>query len=303
MAIDLVTREVIESFAAAGLRSILLKGPVLARTLYDDGERRMYADTDLLIAPRSASAAATVLASLAFEPEPAGLLPGDPELHARSWVRTRDAAIVELHHTLVGVELPAEELWDVLCSYTEPMALRGAEVQVLNEPARALHVVLHAAQHGKEWTTPLEDLSRALERGSEEAWQNAAALAERVRATEAFGAGLRLDPRGYQLAERLGLVGGVSAEVALRAMGASPGAKALERFGRTPGIKARAMMIVRKSFPSPTFIKAWSPLARGSRLGLAAAYAWRPIWLAFHALTSLPSLMTVKKMLRRGRRT
>jgi hypothetical protein len=281
----------------------LLKGAVLARWLYDEGEQRTYADSDLLIAPHTAATASAILADLGFDPEPAGLVPGDPELHARSWVRPRDAAIVELHHTLVGVEVPATELWKVLSAATEPMTLRGASVEVLTEPARALHVALHAAQHGKDWTQPMEDLRRAVERVPEEEWRKATALAERLQASEALAAGLRLRPCGSALAERLGLGNVTSPEVALRAVGAPPGAKALERFTRAAGLRARVTMLVRKTFPSPNFIKAWSPLARRSRLGLAAAYAWRPLWLAFHVLSSLPSLLAVKRMLRRRRKT
>ena len=49
----------------------------------------------------------------------------------------------------------------------------GERVEVLNGPARVLHVVLHAAQHGLQEPKPREDLRRALERVPEETWADA----------------------------------------------------------------------------------------------------------------------------------
>jgi hypothetical protein len=41
--------------------------------------------------------------------------------------------------------------------------------------------------------------------------------------------------------------------------------------------------VLGKTFPPPAFMRAWSPLARRGALGLALAYAWRPVWLVVHS--------------------
>jgi hypothetical protein len=284
---------VVRALSAVRIDSILLKGPVLGRTLYDRAELRPYADSDLLVAPHDSEAASSALAALGFEPEPADLLPGDPPLYARSW--RRDGAIVELHHTLVGAAVSPGKLWAVLVTRTEPMELRGSEIAILDEPARALHVALHAAQHGKAWARPLEDLRRALERIPEESWQRATTLADRLAATEAFAAGLRLRSEGRVLAASLGLSEVASIGVALRASSAPAAAKGLERFTRIPGGRRKAALLIHKLFPAPAFMRAWSPLARRGRLGLCAAYAWRPLWLGGKLASGLRAWAGVRR--------
>jgi hypothetical protein len=51
LARDVATAEVVEALRAAGVRSIVLKGPSIARWLYADGQPRPYGDTDLLVSP------------------------------------------------------------------------------------------------------------------------------------------------------------------------------------------------------------------------------------------------------------
>ena len=61
LVIDLVTLEVVRALKAVGVDSIVLKGPVLGRTLYDRAELRLYADSDLLVAPHNSEAASSAL--------------------------------------------------------------------------------------------------------------------------------------------------------------------------------------------------------------------------------------------------
>jgi hypothetical protein len=57
----------------------------------------------------------------------------------------------------------------------------------------------------------------------------------------------------------------------------------VERLHRTRGARARAGLLLREALPSPEFMRWWSPLARHGRLGLAAAYGRRWLWLLAHA--------------------
>jgi hypothetical protein len=150
---------------------------------------------------------------------------------------------------------------------------------VPSEPASALIVALHAAQHPDRRSTPARDLSRALERVDMETWRAAAALGERLGAGPAFAAGLRLDPGGHDLSRGLGLGQGTSRHLQLRAA-ARPTALGIEQLMTARGARARLRLILHKLVPSPEIVRASSPLTRQGRLWLARAYLRRPFQMA-----------------------
>jgi hypothetical protein len=281
---DLTTAEVVGALRGRGIRAILLRGPAIAHWLYGD-EPRPYGDADLLVAHENLGPADAVLAELGFSDRTvAGRLAADRPTHAHSWVRERDSACLDLHWTLVGIGRPPEEAWRALTGPgTESVTVARIAVDMLAEPARALVVALHAAQHGALVEKPLADLSRALGRVPDQSWRAAATLAETLEATSAFSAGLRLLPDGRELADRLGLSAELSTETALWAATAPPTALGFDWIARTPGIRARLGLARRKVAPHAGFMRAWSPLARRGRLGLATSYVWRAVWLAWHA--------------------
>ncbi len=160
------------------------------------------------------------------------------------------------------------------------MEVHGAPVRVPGDPALALHVALHAAQHGIARGTPRRDLHEALERLAPATWQAAAALAARVDAVDAFGVGLRLLPDGAALAARLGLPPNRSRNAALRVMAAPSVTLGLDRLATTPGARAKARLALGWTFPPPDFMRTGGGLARRGRAGLLLAYAWRPLALA-----------------------
>src|SRR5207248_1785857 len=64
---DVTTGEVTTAFRHANIRSVLLKGPTIARWLYEHVAMRPYVDSDLLIAVGDLDRAEEVLAALGFE--------------------------------------------------------------------------------------------------------------------------------------------------------------------------------------------------------------------------------------------
>ena len=62
--VDEVTAEVVRALDAAGVRAIVLKGPATVDWLYGPAADRVYADTDLLVAPGELTRAGEVLAGL-----------------------------------------------------------------------------------------------------------------------------------------------------------------------------------------------------------------------------------------------
>ncbi len=276
--VDQITAEVIAELRKRQVAGILLKGPSIAAWLYADGTPRSYNDCDLLVAPECLQAAQVVLDELGFRDT---MTPLDhPRLESHEWVRGRDR--VDLHTTLIGIRALPRVVWGVLSAMTLTQQVAGVEVQVLDPTALALHVTLHAAQHGLEDPKPVEDLSRALRAVPRDRWSDVAALADRLQAIDAFSVGLRLLPEGRALASWLELPPARSADAFLR-VDRVPLALAFEHLATTTGARARASVVLHELVPTPAFMRWWSPLARRGRLGLAVAYCWRPAWLVTRA--------------------
>jgi hypothetical protein len=300
--LDRAAAEVGTAFAEAGVPCVLLRGPSLVRWLYPPNQGRTYLDVDLLLAPEGLAAAEQTLEALGYEYVPTMMQrPDDRPIHARTWRRQADSAAVDLHRTIIGARVSDEELWAIVTDETEVIRLGGTALQGLNAPATALVVVLHAAQHGSRSPQPLSDLRHALERLPTATWQAAARLAQRLAATEAFGAGLRLLPTGSALADSLGVEVAATPETLLRSTTPPPTALGFEWLAHVPGIRGKARLLGAKLVPDAEFMRAWSPLARRGTTGLALAYAQRPLWLAWHAPRGFVAWTRARRRARAGK--
>lgn len=282
--LDLAAAEVGRAFGEAGVRGIVVRGPSLTRWLYPAGRGRNYLDVDLLVASDCFARAERTLEALGFAHVASMMQRADDRpVHARTWHREADSAVVDLHRTIIGARVPDAIVWDIMRGETEPIDVGGRELDGLSAGAMALVVALHAAQHGSRSPQPLDDLRRALERLPRAAWEEASRLAGRLDATESFGIGLRLLPTGGSLADSLGLPTTLTPETVLRAGTPPPTALGFEWLTHVPGIRPKARLLAGKLAPDAEFMRAWSPLARRGGAGLALAYLWRPLWLAWHA--------------------
>jgi hypothetical protein len=277
--VDGVTAEVLGALRERGTQCVLLKGPVLVGWLYGDGASRPYVDTDILVSPRGFPEAQRALEAIGFSAHVDDSdTPGWRQV-AHHWLRVADGANVDLHRTIVGVGVSDAELWDVLSADTEPIEFRGRDARTLAPAGRALHIALHAAQHGTRGGKHLSDLERALEQIDPSVWIAARALAERLSATGAFATGLRLSEPGRRLADRLALPAERSVETTLLAGERVDGALGWHYLASADGLGARLHIAARKAFPTPRFMRTWTPLARRGVLGLAAAYVVRVGWV------------------------
>ena len=294
---DVTTARVVRGLREAGLGSILLKGRVY-RGWIDDDPGRFSGDIDLLVDAGELTRVEEVLASLGFVRQGSlDALPGDRPYHASNWA-TRESVEIDLHNHIVGIGAPADVAWRVLLETTEPIEVMGEEVAVLGAAARAMHLALHAAQHGVAETRTLRDLERGIDVLSAALWGDAAALARRLDATAAFSVGLRLTEDGRLLAEQLELPDETPLDVALWASSPPPMTAGFEWLSTIPSPGRKAWFVARKIVPPPEWMRAWQPLARRGKIGLAAAYVWRPVWLVTHA----PPAYRAWRRLRRERR-
>ena len=296
--VDSVTADVVRVMRDAGIRTVVLKGPSIAAWLYGDGARP-YVDSDLLVAPGSYRRAGAVLRELGFSP-----LGYSWHRDSETWQRRRDGGIVDLHRSLIGISAPPDAVWEELAADTDVLRVGGIEVEILRVPARALHIALHAAEHGQDLWHPLEDLSRALRVADDDVWRQAADVARRIDALPAFAAGLRFDPAGVRLAQRLDLPGDRPPDVAVRAGPDVPVAIALQNLVSAQPFRIRARTVLRALVPPPRYMRRWStermsawPAAlRRGRLGLGLAYLWRPVWI----LLRLPEAIRAIRRARHG---
>ena len=276
--IDAYTAEVVRGLDQAQVRALLLKGPSIANWLYDRGESRPYVDADLLVDPGQLEAAAAVLAGLGFErsaDETVGESFAEP--HAVTWRRPRDRAAVDLHWRLPGVSADPERAWQRLSAQAEPIRVANAELEALPEPARALHLALHAIHDGRQGVQAMADLSRGLGRLDDATWRAAAQLAEDLDAAMPFSAGLRLTAEGAVLADRLSLPSELSERWILWGQTPPPGALRLHELASAPGVRGKARFLAATMVPPPSYIRALYPEARGGTGALLLAYLRRSV--------------------------
>ena len=279
--------------------AIVLKGPAIAQWLYETAERE-YGDVDLLVDPGRLRDVARILRSEGYrrrvdlEPEPVSRV--DRATYAFSWHRP-DGVLVEVHQTLVGVNAHPRVAWDVLSRTRVELDLAGRRVSILGTAARAMHLALHAAQHGSTVEKPLEDLRRGLAKERLDVWHNAYELAVELEAVEAFTNGLALVREGEEMLGRLGVVNEPSLDVALHSAHSRSSARAIEWFRRLPP-RDRFLWLAHKIVPTPRFMRLWHPLARWNWAGLVLAYLWRPIWVAKELVLGLVDRERVRREMR-----
>jgi len=247
LAIDRVTVEVVSAFDAADLPSILLKGVSIARWLYPRGGRS-YRDTDLLVPAHRFAEAEAILGDLGFTPR-SGFTDRDvdPERTARAYGRAQGPGpvdVVDLHVNLPHLDRSDDELWQLLYSHSEVIALGAAGVRVLDHIGLALHIALHAVHHEFEFHTS-EDLRRAIGSLTIEEWGEVCGLARQLDVVDVVAFALRHDAAGAVIADRLELAERPMDDTCYWPKFAPPGAEALTKL-RSAHTPREVMALVRE---------------------------------------------------------
>jgi hypothetical protein len=281
LAVDRITAEVVNAFDQAGIRSILLKGPSIARWLYPKGGRT-WGDSDLLVAPSDFDQACALLEDRGFVHLMDGWAPAEQRLNdsARTYVRSDGVGpcqAVDLHRSLRHLSVPDDVLWSTFSAHTESLRVAGVDVQVLQSTALALHIVVHAVQHGYRHHTS-SDFRRLLDALPADRWPEVAALAASVGALECLAVGLRLEPEGAQIADHLGLpTPGVEAP-SWWLSSAPRGAASLAIVGAESTWRGKVARVRRTLVPTRARMRYAAGLSPSSRpWAVATAYAgwWR----------------------------
>jgi hypothetical protein len=275
LAVDRVTAEVVRAFDEAGIPCILLKGPSIARWLYPAGGRS-YGDTDLLVAPPDFARAGAVLEDRGFAFVLNDWAPAElpPIKSARGYVRPggkEPPAAVDLHRSLPQLSVSHDALWKAFSAQTETLHVAGVDVRVLRSTALAVHIVLHAVQHGHRHHTG-DDLRRLLDVLPPGQWPDVAAMAASVGASEALALGLRLEPNGVRIADSLGLPAPVL-EASSWSLPAGPrGVTSLAMLDSEPTWRRKVARARWSIVPSRGRIRYVTGLPPGRPFALAKAY-------------------------------
>ncbi len=155
--------EIVDSFAAAGVPSIAIKGPALAIAAYGDVAMRVFGDLDFLVRlsdlPRAAKALELVgYSSPAYRQDvvESGFFP-DVSLDF-----SREDSVVDLHWQLSPSYFPfgpdGEEIWN----RTAKLELLGMRVRVLGPADSILFQACHASKHGWPTLAQICDFARVL---------------------------------------------------------------------------------------------------------------------------------------------
>jgi hypothetical protein len=285
--LDAAGAEVITELRAAGVEPVLLKGAALARSLYRPGEHRSYFDIDLLVSPDAMPKVAAVLGELGYASrnDLEGLRQVGDSLHADVWSRTVPGfgnQSFDVHWRVEGCGVSPRKALDLLTREAGFTEIAGCEVATLAIPAMALHLALHAAQHGPADAKAIGDLTRGIERLSEDVWFQARDLAGQLDALGSFAAGLRLAIPGNALADRLKLPTGERVLLELENRDFRPrGTFHLAAF-RQAGWRERCMLIRHALLPPAAWIKWQHPWAGRGLIALGGAYLEHilraPVW-------------------------
>ncbi|MBS1849146.1 MAG: nucleotidyltransferase family protein [Actinobacteria bacterium] len=156
---------IVELLEAASIPAIVLKGPATRLRLYATDEPRPTADIDLLVEARNFRRATRILHGAR------GYRRVDRHGHSDA-LRARDEPDVDLHLTLPYATVPPSQVFAVLAAHRVPLAIGdGPTVPVLDLPAHAVHLAIHAAvnrfEHDdrtfEEWRRAFEALGDDLD--------------------------------------------------------------------------------------------------------------------------------------------
>lgn len=264
IAVDAAAAEAVEAFRQMGIEAVLLRGPAIAATLYDDPLEREYSDVDLLVQESDFERAASILLGLGYHEAPVEqAFPAERPRHATTWVRG-DGRAIDLHRSLVGVGAPPAQVWRAFRTGARTLQVGGVDALIPTEEVTALVAALHAAHHGSRGGHPRRDLELARVKLPPDAWLRAARIATELEAERAFHAALR----------RRAPAGGAQKEE-LRGGRAFHVAQGLVWLRATPGAAAKFRLLRELLFPATVAMRQRSEIANRGVGGLTVAYALR----------------------------
>jgi hypothetical protein len=273
MRIDHQTAEVVAALREVDVEPVLLKGPAVARWLYDGPGERTYVDIDLLVPPDCFDTAEERLIAEGFR----AWDEGPSADHAVTLVRPGDHASVDLHRCLHGTEAAAPELVRAaVWTDHDELELGSCTVAVPSVPVRLLHAVLHLRPKDQAGSQAWTDLERAVQREPLEAWRRAVDIGRTLGVDGDIGPLLRLVGGGADLADQLGLSRKPSEGLLCEHRRNAPGLSRTRHRLHGLAPTERLRLLRRIVLPPADAMRRSYPVASKGSSGLVLAYLWRP---------------------------
>lgn len=178
---------------AAGIGTLVVKGPVLSVQAYGDPGLRQYVDLDLLVRHKDVRRATEIMTAAGYQPDvplsaiDAGKIPGE-----YLFTRPGTKLLVELHteHTFryFPRPLPLEKLFERQIR----VAVDAHEVPALAAEDELVLICIHGAKHFWERLMWIADVAAMITRQKNLDWKRAAAAARETGAERMLHVGLRL---------------------------------------------------------------------------------------------------------------
>jgi hypothetical protein len=253
------------ALAAAGVGSLVLKGPALAHGTYAEPSLRPFTDVDVLVRSDDLDEAVTVLAALGIRRKVPALRPGFDRRFAKSVTCAGPGGLeVDLHRALAAGPLNSVLADDLLFDVAEGFELAGRPLACLDLPGSFLHAAAHLVLGGAEVLVNVRDLveleaapgfDAALVARRATAWQLAAVVAEALVRARSL---LSLPPEwAAELAGLLVVTPGEQAVLeAHPRFGGREDVLTLQTVGRLPTFRAKAAFVAARAWPTTEHLRA-----------------------------------------------
>ncbi len=179
---DLVAR-----LKAEGIRSVALKGPVLACVIYRNPSYRQFVDLDLLIARTDLEKARRVLADCGYQELPSN----DGDDYHITLTRPGEPT-VELHWALSRRRFPFDLEFEQVWERGEDLELAGTTLRTMHRDDRLLYLCVHGAKHVWSRVGWVCDVRELVNAWPDERWTAVRARAAALGCRRMFDLGLYL---------------------------------------------------------------------------------------------------------------
>jgi hypothetical protein len=178
-------RTVAEELGRAGVKIIVLKGAVLAESLYGDFGLRPLSDVDVLVREQDWPTICEVLKAQGykaredeFEPLPPKLTRYDVQAHMQYYSPVGTCLELQVDLLTLGIGMrDIESVW----SRSGEAVVGGVPVSVLSPEDQLLHLAVHANRHGCMRLKWLVDIAETLRQSSDLDWDLVIDIAQRER--------------------------------------------------------------------------------------------------------------------------
>src|SRR5712692_256297 len=183
----------LERFAAEGIGTLVVKGPVLAVRAYGDPAMRSYGDLDLLVRQRDIRQATELMSAAGFVPAvslgaiDAGKIPGQ-----YLFSRPDSKLIVELHNDSTLRYFPRRLPLEEFFARQIRVPLDTHDVPALSVEDELVLICIHGAKHFWERLMWIADVTALVSRQTGIDWERVADSAKAVGAERMLHTGLRL---------------------------------------------------------------------------------------------------------------